>query len=98
MPSTIYGDTLQLQARCPSVNPKPGMNTDLVFLRALNNMGVTMADRALTLNEISNNLELDLDTVSHNIQELEKNGYVIRVGDKYFVSQLGLIKALSFYS
>lgn len=80
------------------MSPKPGTNTDLVFLRALNNMGVTMADRALTLNEISNNLELDLDTVGHNIEKLEKNGYVIRVGDKYFVSQLGLIKALSFYS
>ena len=70
----------------------------MVFLRALNNMGVNLAEKALSLKEISNVLELDLDTVSHNIEKLEKNGYLVRVGDKYFVSQLGLIKALSFYS
>jgi len=70
----------------------------MVFLRALNNMGVNLAEKALSLKEISNILELDLDTVTHNIEKLEKNGYIVRVGDKYFVSQLGLIKALSFYS
>lgn len=79
-------------------SPKPGASADLVFLRALNNMGVTLAERALTLKEISNNLDLDVDTVNQNVEKLEKNGYMIRVGDKHFVSQLGLIKALSFYS
>ncbi|MDH5363274.1 MAG: winged helix-turn-helix domain-containing protein [Aigarchaeota archaeon] len=81
------------------MNPlKPGANADLVFLTALNNMGVTLAERALTLREISDNLGLDLNTVNQNVKKLEENGYMIRVEDKYFVSQLGLIKALSFYS
>ncbi|MDH5689783.1 MAG: winged helix-turn-helix domain-containing protein [Candidatus Bathyarchaeota archaeon] len=81
------------------MNPlKPGANADLVFLTALNNMGVTLAERALTLREISDNLGLDLNIVNQNVKKLEENGYMIRVGDKYFVSQLGLIKALSFYS
>ena len=79
-------------------SPKPGARGDLFFLRALNNMGVTLAETALTMKEISNNLELDLETVSQNVEKLEKNGYMIRVGDKYYVSQLGLIKALSSYS
>lgn len=81
------------------MNPlKPGANADLVFLTALNNMGVTLAERALTLREISDNLGLDLNIVNQNVKKLEENGYMIRVEDKYFVSQLGLIKALSFYS
>ena len=64
----------------------------------LSNMGALSEERAASIELISNSERLKGTDISQEIAIFEEKGYVKRIGDKIYLTETGLIRALSMIS
>lgn len=72
------------------------------LLIALNNIGATHPSRALSLKEIADRLRMNIEELEEKLNELLKIGYIGKIKidekEKFFLTPVGILVALSVYS
>ena len=73
-----------------------------IIIETLNNIGAINENRALTLEEISRETSINTKDLIDILKELRSKGYIkstVRGGQqRYFLSPIGILVALSSYS
>jgi hypothetical protein len=64
----------------------------------LSNLGALDEDKAVSQKLLNNSERLKNSYLDDDIKSLEQNGYVKRVEDRLYLTQSGLVRALSNYS
>jgi hypothetical protein len=64
----------------------------------LSNMGALDEDKAVSKKILNNSERLKNVFIEEDIKSLEDRGYVIRIDDKLYLTQSGLVRALSNFS
>jgi len=64
----------------------------------LSNMGALDEDKAVSRKILNNSERLKNLLIDDDIKSLEDRGYVVRVDDKLYLTQSGLVRALSNFS
>ena len=64
----------------------------------LSNMGALDEDKAVSKKILNNSERLKNLLIDDDIKNLEDRGYVIRVDDRLYLTQSGLVRALSNFS
>ncbi|MDG6908229.1 MAG: hypothetical protein JRN20_20865 [Nitrososphaerota archaeon] len=68
------------------------------LLSMLSNLGALSSERAVTVELLSNSERLKGIDIDSEISRLEQRGYVKRADDKIYLTESGLIRALSMIS
>ncbi len=64
----------------------------------LSNLGALDKEKAVSKKILNNSERLKDSLIDDDIKSLEDRGYVIRVEDKLYLTQSGLVRALSNFS
>jgi hypothetical protein len=64
----------------------------------LSNMGALDEDKAVSKKILNNSERLKNLLIDDDIKNLEDRGYVVRVDDRLYLTQSGLVRALSNFS
>jgi spore germination protein YaaH len=64
----------------------------------LSNMGALDEDKAVSTKILNNSERLKNLLIDNDIKNLEDRGYVVRIDDKLYLTQSGLVRALSNFS
>jgi len=64
----------------------------------LSNMGALDEDKAVSKKILNNSERLKNVLIEEDIKSLEDRGYVIRIDDRLYLTQSGLVRALSNFS
>lgn len=68
------------------------------LLSMLSNLGALSSERAVTVELLSNSEQLKGIDIDSEISRLEQGGYVMRADDRIYLTESGLIRALSMVS
>lgn len=75
---------------------------DIRLLCSMNNLGITVIDKAQTLDEIARRVEMDSTTVKNFLDKLINEGYVseFHIGEevRYYVTPNGILKVSAAYT
>jgi hypothetical protein len=72
------------------------MNEEIISM--LSNLGALNAERAVTKTMLSNSERLRSSSIDDDILTLEQRGYIRRIGDSFYLTESGLVRAMSNYS
>ena len=64
----------------------------------LSNLGALDEEKAVSKKILNNSERLKDSLIDDDIKSLEDRGYVIRIDDKLYLTQSGLVRALSNFS
>ena len=68
------------------------------IMTMLSNMGALDEDKAVSKKILNNSERLKNLLIDDDIKNLEDRGYVVRVDDRLYLTQSGLVRALSNFS
>ena len=68
------------------------------IMTMLSNMGALDEDKAVSKKILNNSERLKNVLIEEDIKSLEDRGYVIRIDDRLYLTQSGLVRALSNFS
>ncbi|MDA4110988.1 MAG: hypothetical protein OK439_00505 [Thaumarchaeota archaeon] len=68
------------------------------IITMLSNMGALDEDKAVSRKILNNSERLKNQLLDDDIKSLEDRGYVVRVDDRLYLTQSGLVRALSNFS
>jgi hypothetical protein len=68
------------------------------IMTMLSNMGALDEDKAVSKKLLNNSERLKNILIDDDIKSLEDRGYVVRVDDRLYLTQSGLVRALSNFS
>ena len=68
------------------------------IITMLSNLGALDENKAVSKKLLNNSERLKNSILDDDINSLEQNGYVKRVEDRLYLTQSGLVRALSNYS
>ena len=68
------------------------------IMTMLSNMGTLDEDKAISKKLLNNSERLKNVLIDDDIKNLEDRGYVVRVEDRLYLTQSGLVRALSNFS
>jgi len=80
----------------------PALPEEFRLLCMLHNIGATTMEKSMSIEEIAQWTELDVEMLRNNLQKLKDLGYVefVKVGEteKYHVTPVGITKVMTLYS
>ncbi len=80
----------------------PALTEELRVLSMMHNIGATTPERSMTVDELTQRIDMDASALRVCVQKLKELGYVepVEIGgvEKYHLTQIGIIKVLTLYS
>jgi hypothetical protein len=68
------------------------------IITMLSNLGALNEEKAVSKSLLNNSERLRNENIEEDISRLEENGYVRQVDDRLYLTQSGLVRAMSNYS
>lgn len=68
------------------------------IITMLSNLGALDEEKAVSKSLLNNSERLKNEMIDDDIKRLEQNGYVKQVEDRVYLTQSGLVRAMSNYS
>jgi len=80
----------------------PALSEEFRVLSVMHNIGATTPERSMTVDELTQRIDMNASAIRACIQKLRELGYVepvkMRDIEKYHLTQIGIIKVLTLYS
>lgn len=72
------------------------LNEEIISM--LSNLGALNEERAVSVKILGNSERLRSTSIDEDVQMLEETGYVKRIEDRLYLTQSGIVRAMSNYS